>query len=117
MQQVSNSVKRSYLEAPTGSDARLDPGGLVGACLGEGVEAALMDEGALPPEFFDLSTGVAGEFVQKAVNYRLRIAAVLPDPGIHSTAFQEFERESSRTGACRFFRTRAEAVAWLTAAG
>lgn len=111
------SLNRAYLEVPTGDGARLDPGDLVGACLGEGVGAVLLDEGALPAEFFDLSSGLAGEFVQKAANYRLQLAAVVPDPGVHSMAFQDFAREISRSSACRFFRSRAEAVAWLTSAG
>jgi hypothetical protein len=77
----------------------------------------LLADGALPPEFFDLRTGVAGELVQRLVNYRLRMAVVVPDPGVHSASFQDFAREASRSLDFRFFRTRAEAVEWLAAAG
>jgi hypothetical protein len=49
----------------------------------------------LDPAFFDLSSGVAGEFVQKFVNYGQRLAIVgeIPDP---SAALRDFVRECNR---------------------
>ena len=106
-----------YFEAPASDAERLHPGDLVGACFEHGTEALLLDDGALPPDFFDLSSGVAGELIQRVVNYGLRMAAVVPDPAIHSPSFQDFTREASRSGRFRFFRTRAEAVQWLLTPG
>lgn len=86
----------------------------MGECMGRGVYRVLLDHGALPAEFFDLSTGTAGEFMQKLANYGIRAAAVVPSLAVHSAAFQDFVREASRLQQCRFFPTRDEAVAWLT---
>jgi hypothetical protein len=49
----------------------------------------------LDPAFFDLSSGVAGDFVQKFVNYGLRLAIVgeIPQP---SAALRDFVRECNR---------------------
>ena len=49
----------------------------------------------LDPAFFDLRSGVAGEFVQKFVNYGQRLAIVgeIPAP---SDALRDFVRECNR---------------------
>jgi hypothetical protein len=106
-------VNLPYFEAPGAGSAPLRPGDLVGACLEQGTDSLLLEDGALPAEFFDLSSGVAGDLLQKIANYGLRMAAVVPDPGAHSEPFQDLAREASRVGHFRFFRTRAEAVEWL----
>ena len=103
-----------YYDAPTDGAARLHPRDLVGACFEHDTRQLLLDHGALPADFFDLSSGVAGELAQRLANYAIRAAAVLPDPELHSGSFQAFAREAARAGQLRFFRSRDEAVAWLT---
>ncbi len=93
----------------------VDPLRAVVACIEHGTYLLLLDAGTLPPSFFDLSTGVAGDVVQKLVNYGVRMAAVVPDLDAHSVRFREFAREANRLARFRFFATRDEAVAWLTA--
>jgi len=86
---------------------------LVEASYERQVRAFLLDHSVLPPEFFDLRTRFAGEFVQKVVNYGLRVAAVFPpDPG-HGERFREFVGELRGGHAFRTFETRADAEAWL----
>jgi uncharacterized protein DUF4180 len=85
----------------------------IGGCLERGSGALLLDRAVLPAEFFDLSTGLAGELVQKLTNYRIRMAAVVPDLSVHSPRFCEFVREANRGGQFRFFATRDEAIGWL----
>ena len=80
-----------------------------------GAEGLLLDEPALAPAFFDLSTGVAGELLHQLGKYRIRLAAVVPDPTRHSERFQTFVRESNRGRQARFFADRAAALAWLDA--
>ena len=52
----------------------------------------------LDPSFFDLSSGVAGEFVQKFVNYQQRLAVVGDLSGRleESSALRDFVRECNR---------------------
>ena len=94
----------------------VDPLRAVVACIESGTFALLLDDGALPDAFFDLSTGVAGDVVQKLVNYGVRMAAVVPALDAHSVRFREFAGEANRFAQFRFFGTRAEAIAWLGAA-
>jgi hypothetical protein len=69
----------------------------------------------LDPAFFDLRSGVAGELVQKFVNYRRRLA-VVGDIGAYlgvSKAFYDFVRESNRGRQVWFVADEAELYARL----
>lgn len=94
---------------------QLDPAAVVRGCIESGAQTLLLDAASLTPEFFDLSTGVAGDLVHRLALYRIRMAAVVPDPSIHSAHFQDFVREANRGQRFRFFRTRDEAAQWLEA--
>lgn len=65
------------------------------------------------PGFFDLSTGLAGAFMQKFVNYSMKLAVVVDMNRIKSQRFKELILESKRSGAIRFFETRETAEEWL----
>ena len=105
----------AYFEAPPLSAGPFDPGAVVVACIESGAHGLLLDHGALPPGFFDLSTGVAGALVQRLTTYGIRMAAVVPDPAVHSRPFQDFAREASAGRQFRVFPDREQAVGWLTA--
>jgi hypothetical protein len=75
--------------------------------------AFLVDARLLPPEFFDLRTRFAGEFVQKLVNYQLRVALLLASGAALSPRFAEFVAETRSHPVFRVFARRAEAEAWL----
>jgi len=94
----------------------LDPTGILTGCIESGARAVLLDQAGLPPEFFDLSSRVAGDLLHKLSTYQVRLAAVVPDPGVHSGPFQDFAREANRGREFRFFPTRAEAIDWLRGA-
>jgi hypothetical protein len=90
-----------------------DPVAAVIACIEHGTYALLLDAGSLPPAFFDLRTGVAGEVAQKLANYGVRMAAVVPDLAAQPPRFREFAREVNVGRQLGFFASRAEAIAWL----
>jgi len=92
-----------------------DPTAIITSCIETGAQALLLDEGALPSQFFDLSSGLAGELLHKLSIYRMRMAAVVPDSSTYSANFQAFIREANRGLQFRFFPSRQEAVTWLRA--
>lgn len=80
---------------------------------GDAIELMYTDEGAdwialpaerLDPSFFDLRTGVAGEFLQKFVNYGRRLAIVgdISAAVERSDALRDFVRECNRGRQLRF---------------
>jgi hypothetical protein len=64
----------------------------------------------LDPDFFTLSNGLAGEFLQKLANYRLRVAIVgdITERVEASNALRDFVRESNRRKQTWFLATRDE---------
>jgi hypothetical protein len=103
-----------YHELAPRPDGGFDPREVVAACIENGHRRLLIDADAFTPEFFDLSTGVAGALAQRLTQYEIRMAGVVPDPSIHSRPFQDFAREANKGRWFRFFPTREQAVAWLT---
>lgn len=90
-----------------------DVADVIGACFG--AAGILLVEEDLAPAFFDLSSGLAGELLQKLVNYRVRAAIVVPRPEAHGERFRELAYEHRSHDMVRFVASRAEADAWLRA--
>ncbi len=93
------------------------PGGVVTACIENGADRLLLDSSALPPEFYDLSTGVLGVIVQRAMQYDILLAAVVTDLETRSDSFQKFVREANLGGRLHFAGSRNEATLWLQDVG
>jgi hypothetical protein len=83
---------------------------LVGHALGERADLVSVPTSRLAEAFFDLRTGVAGEFAQKFVNYRVRLA-VVGDISAHlerSAALRAFVAESNRGRQLWFLPTQTD---------
>lgn len=84
------------------------------ACFGADCGAALLYAENLPPEFFDVSSGVAGVMLQKLRLYGVRLAVVRArEGGAVSSRFGELAAEEQRRRDFGVFASRAEARAWL----
>jgi hypothetical protein len=79
-----------------------------------GADGLLLTELDLSPEFFDLRTGVAGEFFQKATNYSLRVAIVMQNPEAYGDRFSELVYEHKTHSLIRFFDSASDATSWLS---
>ena len=60
--------------------------------------------------FFDLKTGFAGEALQKASNYRIRLGIIGDYSGYDSRSLKDFIRESNNTGQVIFVPSLEEAL-------
>ena len=81
--------------------------------FGVGADGLILTEEDLGPLFFDLRSGLAGDALQKFVNYRVHVAIVVPTPQSHGERFVELAREHSKHPMVRFFATEDAARAWL----
>lgn len=81
--------------------------------VARGIDRLLLHEHQLAPEFFDLSTGFAGELMQKCGNYGLRVAVVGEGWRRRSDSFRRFVGESNRGGRFVFVPTADEGIAAL----
>lgn len=88
---------------------------LMGACYETEANRIMVESSHLLPEFFDLSTGMAGSFFLKLTTYQMQTAVVADLSAIKSQRFQELISESNKYGQIRYFNTAAEAEDWLLA--
>ena len=70
---------------------------LIGETWGQDADVLVVPVRRLAPEFFRLSTGLAGEVLQKFVNYGCRVAIVgdIESQLAASSALRDFVRESN----------------------
>ncbi|MQS15476.1 DUF4180 domain-containing protein [Streptomyces kaniharaensis] len=83
---------------------------VIGDAFGHGAPWVVVPAARLHPDFFVLSTRVAGGIVQKFVNYRVGLV-VLGDIADHvaaSNALRDFVRESNRGNQLWFLADEAE---------
>lgn len=79
-----------------------------------GCEALILPKEALSEDFFILSSGLAGEVLQKFVNYGMKVAIVGDFSHYTSKPLQDFIRESNRGKTVFFVGTEAEALESLS---
>ena len=82
-----------------------------------GISRLAIDKEALCGDFFVLSTGVAGEILQKFINYRFKAAIYGDYTGYTSKPLRDFIRESNRGRDFFFVSTQEEALQKLRDAG
>jgi hypothetical protein len=95
----------------TGSDFRIRQPADILELVGAGVGRAILLDSQLDESFFDISTGVAGEVVQKCMNYGLRLAVITSSLDERSDYFRQFAQESSRHGRFVFVTSLDDALA------
>lgn len=88
---------------------------IVESCYYYRADAVLLYPKNLPESFFDLSSGQAGEILQKLRNYRIRLALVCPDVSSvrFSSRFGEMMAEEQKGRDFALFPSRTEALEWL----
>jgi hypothetical protein len=87
---------------------------VIEACWEQDAKAALLYAANMTPSFFDLSSGDAGEILQKLRNYRIRLAVVY-EPGevTLSSRFGEMVDDERRGPHFGLFESRQDAVDWI----
>jgi hypothetical protein len=92
---------------------------VIGEAWGTQAELVAVPATRLDPAFFDLRSGLAGEFTQKLVNYHLRLV-VLGDISTQvaaSDALRDYVRESNRGPHVWFLASPEELQQRLVAVG
>lgn len=104
---------------PAGDPWSADPAtsDLIGSAMYERVDLIVVPIERVDPAFFDLSSGIAGELLQKAVNYRLRLAIVgdVAPLTAESASLRAFVDEAQRGGHLWFVPDDAALEARLAA--
>jgi len=81
-----------------------------------GCGAVVLYKDCLDESFFRLSSGLAGEVLQKFVNYQMRLAIVGDFSHYTSKPLKDFMYESNQGSQIGFWSSEEEALAWLNQA-
>ena len=79
-----------------------------------GCDQIILSKDAVSEDFFDLSTKLAGEVLQKFINYQMRIAFVGDFSAYPSKSLKNFISESNRGNAIYFLSNEKEAIEKLS---
>ena len=72
-----------------------------------------IEKSAIEEDFFRLSSGLAGEVLQKLINYNIKLAIYGDFSGYTSKPLQDFMRESNRGKDVFFVGNATEAIRFL----
>ncbi|MDT3427726.1 hypothetical protein J2Z22_003302 [Paenibacillus forsythiae] len=75
-----------------------------------GCDKMLLRKESITEDFFELRTGLAGEILQKYINYNMIFAIVGDFGGYHSKSLNDFIYECNQGTKVQFKRTEAEAL-------
>ena len=87
---------------------------LLGNVIHKGIYKMILNESQITPLFFDLSTGVAGEVLQKFSNYNVQLAIVGDFKKYNNKNLTAFISESNKGGKIIFVGSPEEAFERLT---
>jgi hypothetical protein len=76
--------------------------------------AIVLHEENLHPDFFELRTGIAGDILQKVVNYKMQLGIVGDFKKYQSKSLRDFIYESNKTNIIVFVNTVDEAITRLS---
>jgi PadR family transcriptional regulator, regulatory protein AphA len=86
---------------------------LIALCWEQEAQAIMLHSSALSPDFFNLKTTFAGNFIQKFINYNIKVAAVFPQELVQKGRFKEMALETNKGNHFRMYETKEEAETWL----
>lgn len=86
---------------------------LIAACMEHETNLILLYSEVLPEEFFRLRTGLAGEVIQKFINYSIKAAIVLSEKQRIQGKFTDLMLEMNRGNSFRLINGLEEAENWL----
>ena len=87
---------------------------LIGFCGYHQTNNLLLYTDNVDESFFDLKSQLAGKVLQKCMNYYMRVAMVLSLDIKDNKRFSEMVLETNKGNHFRIFKTRDEAIDWLT---
>jgi Domain of unknown function (DUF4180) len=87
---------------------------LIGDADYQGAQNIIIKKKDLHDDFFDLKTGLAGDIMQKIVNYYKKLAIVGDFSGYRKKSWLDFMYESNKTGQIFFAENADDAVKFLT---
>ena len=106
---VINSAEKFIFDAQSALDLFMT------ILCNDGCSSIILNKEALIDDFFILSTGVAGEILQKVVNYKMKIVVTGDFSGYTSKPLKDFIYECNKGSDVFFVKDEEEAIKKLSA--
>lgn len=113
---VIEKGNKKYIEcfsAETPLNTEQDAIDLITACFENNTYLLLMHDEVLPDEFFRLGTTLAGNVLQKFINYHIKVGVILTSEQRIKGKFKDMLAESNKGNDFRVFKNIEEAEKWL----
>lgn len=86
---------------------------LIALCWEHETNALMIHYASLSEDFFKLKTKVAGNIIQKFINYGIKAATIVPQEIIQKGRFKEMAVETNQGNHFRLYESKEEAEKWL----
>ena len=86
---------------------------LIALCWEHETYYIMLHSSVLSQDFFNLKTKFAGNFIQKFINYNIKVVAVFPQELVQKGRFKEMALETNKGNHFRMYETKEEAETWL----
>lgn len=86
---------------------------LIGVCWEFDSHRAMLTENCFQEGFYRLKTGIAGDVLQKLLNYHIKTALIITDTKRIRGKFEDFMLEANKGNNFRVFDNKEEAESWL----
>ncbi|MFC5403150.1 DUF4180 domain-containing protein [Cohnella soli] len=86
---------------------------LISLCWEHGINALMIHDAVLSEDFFKLKTKLAGNMIQKFINYGIKVAAIIPQETMDKGKFKEMAAETNAGNHFRLYESKEEAEKWL----
>lgn len=86
---------------------------LIALCWEHDANALMIHYATLSEDFFKLKTKVAGNIIQKFINYGIKAATIIPKEIIQKGRFKEMTMETNKGNHFRLYENKEEAEKWL----
>ena len=104
-------IECDSVETPLSSEQ--DAIDLIAACWENDTSLVMLHSEVLTDDFFKLKTGLAGQVLQKFMNYHIKVAVIITDDQKIKGKFKELLAEANKRNDFRVFNNVEEAENWL----
>ena len=113
---IVNKNNKSYIMYnETGSKicSEQDMLDVISACFETGINSVIIDGSIIAEEFYDLKTKLLGTFLQKLINYRVKVVFLIHEERTNNDRFKELALELNKGTDLRFCQNLKDAEEWL----
>ncbi|WP_202710438.1 DUF4180 domain-containing protein [Sporosalibacterium faouarense] len=102
-----------FMSAATPLKTEDDALELVALCGEKDTNLLMLHHNTLSEDFYKLKTKVAGNIIQKFINYNVKVAAIIPNSISQKGKFKEMALEINKSNSFRVYDNKKEAEEWL----